>query len=250
MAIPAGIRMAILGGIAGAAVGALSSASVSAASSTVVEGGLGEAVIRGGEAQGLRYLVTASRCDDRLSTEWRHPDGSLVAAEEVELVDGRWARYRLRRANVGQDLRAERRGDVVTITDASRPSHGPVRLTARGTLLAGPELVAFLQARLVDLRAGRALEFQYLLADRGTAVGFVARGRVVGDDTAVTLEAASALFRPFVPKTSFRFTADGGLQQVVGRMLPVLGDAKSQKALDGVLKMSGPQSTCNRKSLS
>lgn len=240
------IRAAILGGIVGAVV----AASPVASAATVIEGGRGEAVIRGGEAQGLRYLVSASSCDDRLSTEWRRPDGSLAAAEEVELADGRWMRYRLRRANVGQDLRAERRGDVVTITDASRPGHGPVRLTARGTLLAGPELVAFLQARLADLRAGRALEFQYLLADRGTAVGFVARGRVVGDDTEVTLEAASALLRPFVPKTSFRFTADGGLRQVVGRMLPVLGDAKSQQALDGVLKMSGPQSTCNRKSLS
>jgi hypothetical protein len=175
---------------------------------------------------------------------------SSAVVEEVELVDGRWARYRLRRANLGQDLKAERRGEVVTITDASRPGHGPVRLTARGTLLAGPELVAFLHARLADLRAGRAFEFQYLLADRGTAVGFVARGRTVGEDTEVTLEAASALFRPFVPKTSFRFTVDGVLRQVVGRMLPVLGDAKSQKALDGVLKMSGPQSTCNRKSLS
>jgi hypothetical protein len=225
-------------------------ASAVAMSSTALEGGRGEAVIRSGGAEGLRYLVTASRCADRLSTEWRHPDGSLVAAEEVELADGRWMRYRLRRANVGQDLRAERRGDVVTITDASRPGQAIVRLTARGTLLAGPELVAFLQARLVDLRAGGALEFQYLLADRGTAVGFVARGRLVGDETEVALEAASALFRPFVPKTSFSFTADGRLQQVVGRMLPVLGDAKSQKALDGVLKMGGPQSTCNKKSLS
>ena len=239
-------RAAILGGVVGAIVAAWPTASAA----TAVEGGRGEAVIRSGGAEGLRYLVTASRCDDRLSTEWRHPDGSVAAVEEVELVDGRWARYRLRRANLGQDLRAERRGDRVTITDASRPGQGPVRLTARGMLLAGPELVAFLQARLPELRAGRALEFQYLLADRGTAIGFVARGRTRGQDTEVALEASSALVRPFVPTTSFSFTVEGGLRQVIGRMLPVLGDAKSQKALDGVLKMGGPQSTCNRKSLS
>lgn len=225
-------------------------ASAVAMPSTALEGGRGEAVIRSGGAEGLRYLVTASRCADRLSTEWRHQDGSLAALEEVELADGRWTRYRLRRANVGQGLRAERRGDVVTIIDASRPDRGPARLTARGTLLAGPELVSFLQARLAELRAGRSLEFQYLLADRGTAIGFIARGRLHGEDIEVALEASSALVRPFLPATTFRFSPDGVLRQVVGRMLPVLGDARSQKALDGVLKMSGPQSTCNKKSLS
>jgi len=229
---------------------ALITASAVATPATAVEGGRGEAVIRSGGAEGLRYLVTASNCDDRLSTEWRRQDGSLAALEEVELADGRWMRYRLRRANVGQDLRAERRGDVVTIIDASRPDRGPARLTARGTLLAGPELVSFLQSRLSELRAGRSLEFQYLLADRGTAIGFIARGRIQGEGTEVALEASSALVRPFVPTTTFRFSSDGDLRQVTGRMLPVLGDAKSQRALDGVLKMSGPQSTCNRKSLS
>lgn len=229
---------------------ALITASAVATPATAVEGGRGEAVIRSGGAEGLRYLVTASNCDDRLSTEWRRQDGSLAALEEVELADGRWMRYRLRRANVGQDLRAERRGDVVTIIDASRPDRGPARLTARGTLLAGPELVSFLQSRLAELRAGRSLEFQYLLADRGTAIGFIARGRIQGEGTEVALEASSALVRPFVPTTTFRFSSDGDLRQVTGRMLPVLGDAKSQRALDGVLKMSGPQSTCNRKSLS
>lgn len=102
---------------------------------------------------------------------------------------------------------------------------------------------------MAELRAGRSLEFHYLLADRGTAIGFIARGRIQGEDTEIALEASSALVRPFVPTTTFRFSPDGGLRQVTGRMLPVLGDAKSQKALDGVLKMSGPQSTCNRKSL-
>ena len=236
--------------IAASICASLITASALATPSTALEGGRGEAVIRSGGAEGLRYLVTASNCDDRLSTEWRHPDGSLAAVEEVELADGRWTRYRLRRANVGQDLRAERRGDVVTITDVSRPDRGPARLTARGTLLAGPELVSFLAARLGELRAGRPFEFQYLLADRGTAIGFIARGRIQGGDTEVALEASSALVRPFVPATTFRFSPDGGLRQVAGRMLPVLGDTKSQKALDGVLKMSGPQSTCNKKSLS
>lgn len=254
MVIPRAIRSAIVGALVGAGScagpGIALAASSAVASSTIAEGGRGEAVVRGGDARVLRYLVTASRCDDRLSTEWRHPDGGVAAVEEVELSEGRWTRYRLRRANLGQDLRAERRGDVVTITDASRPGHRPARFAVRGTLLAGPELVAFLQARLAELRAGRALEFQYLLADRGTAIGFVARGRVRGGDTEVALEASSPLVRPFVPATAFSFSSDGSLQQVVGRMLPVLGDAKSQKTLDGVLKMSGPQSTCNRKSLS
>ncbi len=214
-------------------------------------GGRGEAVIRsdGADASG-RYLVNASRCGERLSTEWRHPDGTLAASEEVELAEGRWVRYRLQRANIGQDLRAERRGDVVTITDGSPSARTPTRLSGRGTLLAGPELVLFLQSRLSDLRAGRSVTFQYLLADRGTTLGFVARGAAEGAGTRVTLEASSALAKPFVPTTRFLFADDGGLREVVGRMLPVAGSTKAPKPLDGVLRMTATQSSCNRKSLS
>lgn len=214
-------------------------------------GGRGEAVIRsdGADASG-RYLVNASRCGERLSTEWRHPDGTLAASEEVELAEGRWVRYRLQRANIGQDLRAERRGDVVTITDGSPSARTPTRLSGRGTLLAGPELVLFLQSRLSDLRAGRSVTFQYLLADRGTTLGFVARGAAEGAGTRVTLEASSALAKPFVPTTRFLFADDGGLREVVGRMLPVAGSTKAPKPLDGLLRMTSAQSSCNKKSLS
>ena len=214
-------------------------------------GGRGEAVIRsdGADASG-RYLVNASRCGERLSTEWRHPDGTLAASEEVELAEGRWVRYRLQRANIGQDLRAERRGDVVTITDGSPSARTPTRLSGRVTLLAGPELVLFLQSRLSDLRAGRSVTFQYLLADRGTTLGFVARGAAEGAGTRVSLEASSALAKPFVPTTRFLFADDGGLREVVGRMLPVAGSTKAPKPLDGVLRMTATQSSCNRKSLS
>lgn len=214
-------------------------------------GGRGEAVIRsdGADASG-RYLVNASRCGERLSTEWRHPDGTLAASEEVELAEGRWVRYRLQRANIGQDLQAERRGDVVTITDGSPSARTPTRLSGRGTLLAGPELVLFLQSRLSDLRAGRSVTFQYLLADRGTTLGFVARGAAEGAGTRVSLEASSALAKPFVPTTRFLFADDGGLREVVGRMLPVAGSTKAPKPLDGVLRMTATQSSCNRKSLS
>jgi hypothetical protein len=213
------------------------------------EGGKGEAVIHGEASEGRRYLVDASRCGDRLSTEWRDLEGSVVAYEEVELSGGRWVRYRLQRTNIGQDLRAERRGDVVTITDRSRPGRSPAQVNGRGDLVAGPQLVFFLQSRLADLRAGRRIELQYLLADRGTALGFIARGESVGTGTRVALEASAALARPFVPTTTFEFGADGGLRQVSGRMLPVTGDAKSPKALDGVLRMNAAQSSCNRKSL-
>jgi hypothetical protein len=117
-------------------------------------------------------------------------------------------------------------------------------------LLAGPELVFFLQSRLSDLRAGRSVAFQYLLADRGTTLGFVARGAAEGAETRVTLEASSALAKPFVPTTRFLFADDGGLREVVGRMLPVAGSTKAPKPLDGVLRMTAAQSSCNRKSLS
>jgi hypothetical protein len=79
-------------------------------------------VIRGEAADAAgRYLVNASRCGERLSTEWRHPDGTLAAYEEVELAEGRWVRYRLQRANVGQDLRAD--GGVLIAQIAEHLGH-------------------------------------------------------------------------------------------------------------------------------
>lgn len=239
-------------------LGALASAGVDGASVTPsVAGpvadalsGRGEAEIRGGAAGGQRFLVSAMNCGDRLATEWRRPDGTLAAVEEIEVADGRWVRYRLQRANLGQDLRAERNGAAVTIVDGSRPTRPATRLTERGLLLAGPELITFLRSQLPALRQGRALEFRYLLADRGIALGFVARAAADGEGTLVTLEAASAFARPFVPVTRLGFAADGSLRQVVGRMLPMSGDPRSPTALDGVLRMSAAKSTCNTKSLS
>ena len=84
------------------------------------------------------------------------------------------------------------------------------------------------------------------LRSRAAAVCGVLGGLLCG----VALEASAALARPFVPTTTFEFGADGGLRQVSGRMLPMAGDAKSPKALDGVLRMSAAQSSCNSKSLS
>jgi hypothetical protein len=99
------------------------------------------------------------------------------------------------------------------------------------------------------LRAGRSAAFQYLLADRGTTLGFVARGAAEGAETRVTLEASSVLAKPFVPTTRFLFADDGGLREVVGRMLPVVGTLKAPKPLDGMLRMTAAQSSCNKKSV-
>jgi hypothetical protein len=247
------LRASIVGSMArtlrGAALGLL--AALACGSAAALDGGgVGEAEVDGGAADGQRFLVSASRCGDRLATEWRRPDGAMVAREEVEFDDGRWVRYRLQRANLRQDLRAERRGEAVTIVDAARPDRAPVRLAERGTLVAGPELVTYLQSRLADLRVGGRLEFRYLLADRGSALGFVARSAQQGGRTVVTLEAASALARPFVPETRLEFGADGALREVRGRMLPVAGDARSQTPLDGVLRMRSAQSSCNIKTVS
>lgn len=210
----------------------------------------GEAEVRGAAPGVQRYSVSASRCGERLSTEWRRPDGVLVAKEEVELVEGRWVRYRLQRPNIGQDLRAERRGTTVTLVDGARPGRAPTRLAGRVSLVAGPELVPFLQARFDELRAGRAVEFDYLVAERSMILGFVARTRPATGRLVVELEASSVLLRPFVPETVLEFAADGGLSKVTGRMLPVAGDARDPTPLDGVLRMLTTQSSCNTRSLS
>jgi len=220
---------------------------------------VGDAVVGG--ANDLRFGFEAWRCGDALRSTWTTPDGRLVAAEKLDLEGERWVRYRLQRVPVAQEVLAERKGGEVTITIRNGDNSRRVTLRAARDLLAGPTLVSHLGAVAPSLALQQPIEFDYLIAEQGLVLRLraVATSRRVDGGTTVKLEAASMLFRPFVPATTLEFDGDGNLSSLSGRLLPQFGDVKKPKSLDGVLRLRAGepqssfarmQSVCNKSGLS
>lgn len=207
-----------------------------------------EGVARGqGADLEQRWNVAAWQCGPRLGIEWRTPDGQLSASEDVVLdaaVPGRLAAYRLRRTNVGQQVEGVVRDGVLELEIRSAAGTRQARVPATPGLLAGPMLVRHAYRNLEGLRAGRELRADYLLGERATVIAL----RLVAERTAgaaaattVRVEAASAMLRPFVPTTRLRFSADGALLGVSGRLLPQLGTAQAARPVDGELRVRNVQ---------
>lgn len=93
--------------------------------------------------------------------------------------------------------------------------------------------VAAWQCRPMLVRhAQRNLDALRLTAERDVAVG----GGVT-----VRVAAASPMLRPFVPATLLRFSVEGALLAVSGRLLPHLGTARAPRPVDGELRVRGVQ---------
>ena len=220
----------------------------------------GDAEVANGVDDAQRFGFTAWGCGSRVSSEWRQHDGRVVAEEKLDLADGRWVRYRLQRHNVGQEVVAVRAGREVELTILQGQSRRQVTLRPTGDLLAGPTLVSHLGDALPTLRAGRPVEFDYLVAEQGMILRLRASAAARGTgETVVKVEAASVLLRPFVPVTTLLFDATGDLRSLAGRLLPQAGDVGKAKSLDGVLRIrstavagtaSRKQSICNTADLS
>ena len=203
----------------------------------------GEAQVAGGASDGLRFVFDAWRCGSSVHSAWRQGDGNMVAAEELDLEGEQWVRYRLHRPNVAQDVVAVRSGRIVNLTIRQGGSTRRVTLQTGAELLAGPALVNHIATSLPQLRAGEPLEFDYLIPEEAMILRLrasLAQPAAVADPaviTAVRIQAASVLLRPFVPMTTLVFGVDGDLRSLTGRLLPVSANAKKLKSLDGVLRI-------------
>lgn len=212
---------------------------------------MGEVEVSQGAWHGTRMAFEARRCGGSLHSAWHRDDGRLVAEEELDFIGERWSRYRLHRPNVALEVVARR--DAEGIQLAIRQGAHRRTLTLRGaeSVVAGPALVTHLASLLPLLRSGKTGEFDFLVADQGLVLRLRARASakpspktstkssaVAGDGiTAVRLEAASPLLRPFVPPTVLQFDARGALLSMEGRLVPQAGDAKNPQSLDGVLRI-------------
>ena len=126
-----------------------------------------------------------------------------------------------------------------------------------GEVLAGPTLITHLQSKLPELRRGRPVEMQYLVAEQAMVLGLRASATRYGADgrTNLRVEASSALLRPFVPTTLISFDADGRFVGMQGRLLP---QKQRGVPLDGVIRVTYPtgmrvasmKSSCNKSTVS
>jgi len=200
---------------------------------------VGEAEVSNGAQRGTRMAFEAQRCGDSMRSVWRDAEQRIVAEEDLLFVGERWVRYRLQRLNVGVDVTAQRETDGIRVTIRRGEATREVRLRSAESLMVGSTLVSFLAAAMPNLRAGRTVDFDYLVADRGTSVRL--RAKLVSGaaprGAAVRLEAASPMLRPFVPPTQLQFDERGELQSMAGRLVPQGGDATNPQSLEGVLRL-------------
>ena len=217
----------------------------------------GEAEVTGKAERGARFAFGGGRCGVFGYSEWRDGAGVTIAREELIYDGAAWQRYRLQRMTISQDVEATREGDFIHLDIRDGERRRKVRLEVEGEVLAGPTLITYLQAQLRDLRRGKPVELQYLVAEQAMLLGLRATitGYGAGGLTNVRLEASSALLRPFVPTTLITFDDEGRFVGMQGRLLP---QRQRGVALDGVIRVTYPggmrvasmKSSCNKSTLS
>jgi hypothetical protein len=217
----------------------------------------GEAEVTGKTDRGARFEFGGGRCGAFGYSEWRDGAGVPIAREELIYDGAAWQRYRLQRIPVGQEVEATREGDFITLDIRDGERRRKVRLEVEGEVLAGPTLITSLQGQLRELRRGRPVELQYLVAEQAMVLGLRATTTAYGAGglTNVRLEASSALLRPFVPTTLITFDKEGRFVGMQGRLLP---QKQRGVSLDGVIRVTYPggmriasmKSSCNKSSLS
>ena len=217
----------------------------------------GEAEVTGKAERGARFAFGGGRCGAIGYSEWRDGAGVAIAREELIYDGAAWQRYRLQRMTVAQDVEATREGDFIHLDIRDGERRRKVRLEVEGEVLAGPTLITHLQAQLRDLRRGKPVELQYLVAEQAMLLSLRATitGYGAGGLTNVRLEASSALLRPFVPTTLITFDDEGRFVGMQGRLLP---QRQRGVALDGAIRVTYPggiqvasmKSSCNKSTLS
>ena len=207
---------------------------------------VGDAQVVSGRSDGMRFQFHASQCNGDFRSEWRSPEGLLVAEEELNFDGDLWSRYHLQRRSIGQDILAIRESDGIVLIIGDGETRKSKKLRSERMPLVGPQLVEHLSLQLKRIRKRETIEFDYLIPEHALVLSLRAMldHPPRSNETVVRVDATSIFMRTFVPETLLAYDESGRLISMTGRLLPQVGDSTSPVAIDGILRVKGIGSTC------
>lgn len=172
-----------------------------------------------------RMSFEMERCGPIFRTIWRGADDVIVAADELEEVDGILARYRFARPNVGEWAQVTRHGNNLRIEHFERGRVHTGLLSASQATVVGPMMALMAERGLRELSAGEQLQVHYAVPERLAVYDFTLASTAAqrGGLREVAVTANSWLVRQFANPVSLYFGADGQFAGMRGRALPVGG---------------------------
>src|SRR5688572_26577792 len=115
-----------------------------------------------------RIVFEVGQCGPMLRSRWHDPLGRLLAAEELEVGEDGFRRYRYWRPNIAESATVTRNGSTLLIELQQDGRTQQREITISGDIAAGP-LFLLAQEHLPELREGRKVPMRYLVPERFAA---------------------------------------------------------------------------------
>jgi hypothetical protein len=178
-----------------------------------------------------RIVFEVSQCGPMLRSRWHDPLGRLLAAEELEVGEEGFRRYRYWRPNIAESAVVTRNGSTLSIELQQSGRTQQREITISGDIAAGP-LFLLAQDHLPELREGRKVPMRYLVPERfATYTVNFSEAASAGSERFGVSATMAGLARRTKPVTVY-FDTEGRFQGLRGSTLPVAGTPDNKQPLE------------------
>lgn len=183
-------------------------------------------------AQLSRLVFEMGVCGRMLRSRWHDPAGILIAAEEIEIGEDGFRRYRYWRPNVQEAAVVTRNGSALQIKLEHAGRKEQRELTVDGAVQVG-SLLALAHAETPVVHLGRQGPLQYLVPERMAAytLDFSELSGTDHQGLEVRLQSGWPFLSRSKPVVVY-FDAEGRIERLKGTTLPVDGTPVSKRPLE------------------